>query len=440
VADQERELRLLDREEKYMLKLAIYTAFAIGGLVALVQPASAQCTDSRIVTGFQKTTGRTPNAAECTNLATAAKVCQDPWIAQAFYVLSVSSSPGLLLNGHSPMQYDSGRSGSTLGQCNYTNYGSWPDFATLISNVYRQQHPSVTPTTGLSVSLGLPGSMQNAQPIPVSWTYTGTPSTCGSGLALALYNIPGMAQYNWSHIASLTTARSATVQMPDWSRSLRPGQYPIQVALLDLCTGNRVSPAYNVTLNIPASSPGQTTPVALRMLSDGTLVDASGRTLPNTKGSYYLSFVNGQIVALGGGTYTAWVKGQNGDVAVLVKPGAPNGLLVDNHSTPYRIIAAGGGNFQLADVAGGAGNFQLANSYGVVNTNGANIILNSGGNIVAAGGLNIIAAGGGNFAAAPQQAFAQTIAKAVSNDGESIISLDGSLNMATLAKLVSTNR
>lgn len=175
------------------------------------------------------------------------------------------------------------------------------------------------------------------------------------------------------------------------------------------------------------TSTATTTTVALRMLSDGSLVDGTGRALPNTKGSYYLSVVNGQIVAAGGGNYVAWVRGQSGNVAVVVKPGAASGVLVDNYSSPYRIVAAGGGNFQVS------------NTYGAVAVGGSNIIAAGGGNIVAAGGGNIILNGGGNIALPPAQALAQTVAKVVSNDGGSLISQDGSsLNVVTLAKLAPT--
>lgn len=237
-----------------MKSILLYAA-ALSAALSLAPSASAQCTDARISAGFQANLRRAPTAAECTNLTNASKVCQDPWIAQAYYVLSISSNPGLMLNGHSPLQLDGGRAGSTANQCNTTNYGSWPDFTTLVSNVNRYLHPSAPqPAAGVSVSLGLPGVMQNAQPVAVSWSYTGTPSTCGSGLSIVL-NGSGISNYTWTRIPALTAAHPMSIQMLDWSKTLRPGSYPIQVSMMDLCTAKVVSPVYNSTLSIPAAAP-----------------------------------------------------------------------------------------------------------------------------------------------------------------------------------------
>src|SRR5256885_6798276 len=103
----------------------------------------AQCNDATINGAFQIGLSRAPSAQECNRgryaggdaryfgstaslipLVKASQVCQDPWIAQAYYVL------GKQINGHDATMLENinGRltPGSTRDQCNYTNYGSWP--------------------------------------------------------------------------------------------------------------------------------------------------------------------------------------------------------------------------------------------------------------------------------------------------------------------------
>lgn len=104
----------------------------------------AACNNALIIGAFKAALNRAPTATECVAsrfaggnfnavatmvpLVKASLVCQDPWIAQAYVWL------GSTMAGHDPTTIFNGAGGSTLGYCNYSLYGSWPDFPTLVSH------------------------------------------------------------------------------------------------------------------------------------------------------------------------------------------------------------------------------------------------------------------------------------------------------------------
>jgi hypothetical protein len=166
--------------------------------------AMAQCSDAIISGAFQTTAGRAPTAQECNRgryaggdaryfantaslipLVKASFVCQDPWIAQAYYVL------GKPINGHDPtvLENINGRAtaGSTQNQCNSTNYGSWPDFPTLVRNVQNYFSPTAAPKPVAPAPA--PAPTTTAPPPPdmaaAGVMYT---SQLNSGLCLAVRN------------------------------------------------------------------------------------------------------------------------------------------------------------------------------------------------------------------------------------------------------------
>lgn len=175
--------------------------------------AFAQCSDSRINDAFRLALGRAPNApAECdanryagrafstttdlVPLVKASVVCQDPWIAQAYYRL------GRQINGHDPTQPEmvNGRAQpSTRDQCNYTNYGSWPDFPALVRNVqnyFSQVSRAPAAPVGPAAQI-TSATIVMDQPAVVNWTYSGTPTTCGSGVYVRLNGGIGRGPFNW---------------------------------------------------------------------------------------------------------------------------------------------------------------------------------------------------------------------------------------------------
>ena len=175
-------------------------------------------------------------------------------------------------------------------------------------------------------------------------------------------------------------------------------------------------------------APAARSSLSVRMQSDGSLVDGSGRSIPRTQGSYWLSASGSQPAAYGPGTYVAWVKGPSGNLAITVRPGPAGGILVDNYSTPYKIVAQGGGNFALS------------NTYGIVAQGGGNIIGNGGNDIVAQGGGNLVGPSGGTFQVLQPADVLRMFAGVVSTGAGALISQDGGgLNPTVLASFVGNN-
>ena len=409
---------------------------------AAAPPAQGKCGDPRINDAFQMGLNRQPTTQECTAtryaggsfssmtdlipLVKASVVCSDPWVAQAYYKL------GRQINGHDPTQLDGGRAGSTIDQCNYSLYGSWPDFPTLVRNVTNYSAapprlpPAPTPTASLQASITGPASLASGQQVTLTWSYSGTPTQCGSGVNVMMSG-GGINNYVLARIPSLSS-RTVTFKMGDWSSSLRSVDTPINLTLMDGCSTNVISGAYQSKISFPKIDLAFTVPATSptlkylgpRLDSSGRLMGLDGTAIPGTgTGNYFLSVdSNGSLVAAGGGNYTAWVGG----MAIIVRPIAFQGTLISGNGTPYRLVAAGGGNLQL--VPGGY----------LVAAGGGNLVAAGGGNLVAAGGGNLVAAGGGNFtvmttADVLRQPF-------ISHNGSALISNDGSSLNPNWAKLV----
>ena len=344
------------------LLLCCFLACSLGSSRSL-----AACADARIVSAFRLAVNREPTVTECNAnryaggayssetelipLVKASLVCSDPWIAQAFFKLSRP------LNGHDPTQLESGAPGSTIDQCNYSLYGSWSNFPELMQKVQNRIATSAPAPTGapLSATIIGPPSLASGQPAMITWSYTGTASTCGSPVELVM-NGGGMQNYALARIPTLTL-RSFTFQMMDWSRSF-PADTPVTLQLVDKCLAKPISSPFSAVITVV--KPLQAGMVRVNLQGMDVVLNLAQRIL-DVDGNVFDA--NGVIVARG--YYLDANRGLR----------SPSGL-----------VASGGGNL----VASGGGN--------LVASGGGNLVASGGGNLVASGGGNLVASGGGNLA------------------------------------------
>jgi hypothetical protein len=394
-------------------------------------------------------------------LVKASFVCQDPWIAQAYYVL------GKALNGHDPTVLENGRAGSTSNQCNYTNYGSWPDFPTLVRNVQNFHSPVAAPkpvTQGPTAQI-TSATITQGQPAVVRWTYSGTPSNCGSGTFVR------MNGGNWGAAISLPAGQ--TTVDARYTNFAYPPNTRVNLTLFDVCLAKDISPAYAVTITAPTPvapprpvAPPPSAPLPTVTVRSFSLISAmgsrclavrEGKTQPGTHlivwpclgtAEQNFSFMDdGTIRLFGGGNYCL-------DLAEGLKSGAhpevntcnggqtqkwrytngnlvaANGLCLDFWGGSLMNGPSGFIDAQISGCNNGANQRFVAGitlPYGksvntippdrqasitphgipsIISHNGsaviaisAGIVASGGGNIVASGGGNIVASGGGNIVA-----------------------------------------
>jgi hypothetical protein len=460
------------------LTLLAAASVAISGTTAF-----AQCSDSVVSGAFQIVAQRQPTAQECNRgrfaggdaryfsntaslipLVKASFVCQDPWIAQAYYVL------GKPLNGHDPTVLENGRAGSTQNQCNVTNYGSWPDFPTLVRNVQNHLSPVVTqpkPVAGPSATITQAAITMN-QPATVRWTFSGSPSNCGSG---AFLRING--NMNWG--TAINPASGMATVDARYTNFAWPAGTRLNLTIFDVCLGRDISPAYTVTLAGPPILPPPPPPTqqnAQMNVPAFHLISRMGSRclgVPNgnrAQGTQLIQWDclaqddqmfkfldNGQIAAFGGngglclddkgGMYKAgdpiviwpcasstsrWVF-SNGRITPNTNPNMcidlfggwggrylmPNQTAQlwncnggDNQSWVAAVLMPKGNSVNPIPPAtqttitdhGVHGNILGHNGSAVITISAGNIVAAGAGNIVAAGAGNIVAAGAGNIVAA----------------------------------------
>jgi len=401
---------------------ALTTAFGASSTVSQYivliqkgQPYAAQVCDVNRYAGGSFTAASLPNYVK------ASVVCQDPWIAQAFFDL------GRQLNGHSALVPESTGLFSTRDDCNAANYGSWGNYSILKANV--QKHFSGAPAVVTASSPGLvqitgPVTFSTAQTPTVTWRVVTPPAgaACPSGVKLVVNNT--------IQVANPAVVPITAQQAPLAMRFTSAG--PITLTMIDLCSGKVVSNVFTATVTaspintvVTAVMPTTFPLTQIRGLSpNGAILDAYGNYMTSTTGYYFLGGSGASIVAAGAGNYQASLGGRTFTVR---QTNTPTGVLVDNDVNPVKIVAAGAGNFTL-QVAGR-----------IVAAGAGNIILNGGSNIILNGAGNIVAAGAGNLQAVTDPALASNMAALTSVLGASVISNDGgSLNQAVIMAKVST--
>ncbi len=452
------------------------SAAAWGGVFAA--GAHAQCSNALITSAFRLALNRVPTAAECVPsrfaggafstttdlvpLVKASMVCQDPWIAQAYYKL------GRPLNGHDPTLMENGRPGSTAGQCNTTTYGSWPDFPTLTRNIQNYFTPvaaPVAPPAGAKAQITSATMMIN-QPAVIRWTYSGAPSTCGAGVFVRLNN------GNWGTAANLA-AGGATIDAR-YTNFAWPANTRVSLTLFDACTGQVITPAaYTATITAAAPAPAPPPPVPAKpvaaTVNSFVLISGLGSrclAVPSdnhTAGTRLIiwdcreteeqrfTFMPDGTIRPFGATTNNCVDIEGGNVVAGAHPiiwacnGQPNqkfhftngrittvnGLCLDMWGGWISALLAGSVNAQISVCNGGDNQRFVAavvlpygnsispinpglqhtitgpltttvigvNGSAIVNTNGSNIVAQGAGNIVAQGAGNIVAQGAGNIVA-----------------------------------------
>ena len=390
---------------KFVLHITILASCLAGS------SAMAACADKRITDAFSLATGRAPSTAECNAnlyaggnfsntvelvpLVKASLVCSDPWVAQAYYKLN------LKLNGHDPTLLENGRPSSTQGQCNYSIYGSWTNFDGLLQNVRNYFSPTSKPPTAAMVSASITGpqTLASGRPVTVTWSYTGTPTSCGSGVNLEINGGP-IKGYTIARIPSLTS-KSAAFTMGDWRASLN-GNTQVSMQLVDNCTGKPISTGYSATLTVPAKGPQVSIPgkglVTINPLKfidyAGNLLDAAGAIAAV---GYHLDLSGALISPSGGRMITSDGAGIIAKDASVVAQGGGN------------VVGHGGASFTIAtaldrSIRGLSSDGYLVDSWGiralsVKVVNGVILDQNKGWPVVAQGGGNLISEGGAGLKA-----------------------------------------
>ena len=173
--------------------------------------------------------------------------------------------------------------------------------------------------------------------------------------------------------------------------------------------------------------------------SQGRLLGPNRTPISSAGGFYFITGViaagagnviaagAGNVIAAGAGNYSATLGGISIRLA-STNGGNLTGLLVDNRGNPVRVVASGGGNYQI--VAGGQ----------VIAAGAGNVIAAGAGNVIAAGAGNVIAAGAGNLQiVAPSSAV--SVARLIGSDGAALLAIDGSqfLNSSAMARMMTSS-
>ncbi|MBI3210920.1 MAG: hypothetical protein HYZ37_18710 [Candidatus Solibacter usitatus] len=434
--------------------ISLLAALTSGANLASAQCSGADPRNNMINAAFQSALRRNPTATECNpnryaggdftagslpDLVRASLVCSDPWIAQAFL------KAGRLINGHAPTQAGPEGPMSTRDGCNYSVYGSWSNFPQLLSKITNTPAVSTPSVASVQAQITGPGQLASGGQATVTWSYSGTPTNCGSGVDLVMTGGPIRANdsYKLARIMNLS-ARSLTFNMGDWSRSLT-SDANVYLSMMDLCSGKIIAPNYQSRITLPRaqslgnlgiSGGGTVKPVwpLSGIDSYGRILDSARNPISLTTGFYFISGVvaqgggnvvaqgGGNVVAAGGGNYAATLGGVP---ITLVSTGGSNlsGILVDNRGNPVTVVAQGGGNLQI--VAGGQ----------VVAQGGGNVVAQGGGNVVAQGGGNVVAQGGGNLQVM-SASTASSVFRLLTSDGAGLLTNNGGTfaNPAMLAR------
>ena len=384
--------------------------------------ASAQCNNQTINWAFESTFGRAASATECNinryaggaygdnsrllQYVRASVVCQDPWIAEAFYDL------GYQLNGHSPLQTEAGGAYSTMGQCNTTNYmgtrGGWSSYTELKSNITQYFSPTArpaAPSARPSATITGPATITSGQATTVTWTY-GAPSSCAQGVQVLLNG------GQWGAVAHATD-RSVTIAASNFAY---PPGTRLSLALYDHCLQTAISPNFTTTVGTTLSlAPARNSFLVQAVINGRTetlnpsaLLDYQGNLYNSDRrmiaSGYYLAdngvLKSGNVISHDGGT----VVGQGG--ASVIAQGGGNviaqggGNLIGQDGAG--VIAQGGGNLQAAaasdrTIASLRSDGYLLDRWGVEILPAGSRLRVQNGLLINGDGASVIAAGGGNL-------------------------------------------
>lgn len=384
--------------------------------------ASAQCNNQVINWAFQTTFGRAASATECNlnrfaggaygdynrllNYVRASVVCQDPWIAEAFYDL------GYQLNGHSPLQMESRGAYSTMGQCNSTNYlgarGGWSSYAELKSNITRYFSPVANQPVAAprpSAAITGPATITSGQTTTVTWSYA-TPSACAQGVQVLLNG------GQWGPVARAAD-RSVTIAASNFAY---PPGTRLSLALFDHCLQTVISPDFTSTVAAAQTfAPARSSFLVQAVINGRTetlnpfaLLDYQGNLYNSDRrmiaSGYYLAdngvLMSGNVLSHDGGT----VVGQGG--ASVIAQGGGNviaqggGNLIGQDGAG--VIAQGGGNLQVAaapdrTIAGLRSDGYLLDRWGVRILPAGSRLRIQNGLLINGDGASVIASGGGNI-------------------------------------------
>ena len=408
--------------------------------------------------------GAFSSSADLIPLVKASLVCQDPWIAQGYYLLRMQ------LNGHDPTVMENGRPGSTQGLCNIKSYVSpqgvqdgWSTFSGLQDAIRRHSGllpwPNAAPTpqsgTGATITSA---SLVKGQAGRIAWTYSGT-STCPQGV---------IVQLNGNNYSAAVPLNAGSVNIdPRFTNFAYSSNTQVALTVADACTARAISPAFNATVVVqqapppaPVPAPKPTPPPTpapppsvtissfhlISALGSRCLAVRGANTNPGTKfiiwdclDSYEQAFQfmdDGRIRAFGGasniclqeekdllGIYhpvTRPCNSQNAEQLFKFQNGrltGNTGLCLDMWGGWATNFAGGQTDAQMATCNGGGNQSFVAgitlprgNSINPIATGvqtpiaahgiGADIVSHNGSAVVAAGAGNVVAAGAGNVVAA----------------------------------------
>ena len=319
----------------------------------------AQCADTRINEAFQTAWQRRPTANECNAaryaqgdfratsdlvpLVKAAMVCQDPWIAQAYYRL------GKRLNNHDPLQLDNVATTyfSTKGDCDPSQYGSWSSFTQLVGLVQNPPRKTAPPppspyltvmVSGLQVQLNPKGPLVN---------------TLGQliNAAGAVVNDPSHHYYidssNYLKVANVVAAGAGNVVAAGAGNVVAAGAGNVVAAgagnVVAAGAGNVVAAGAGNVVAIPNCQLATAPDRVIRGLSpDGYLIDTLGirvlqagsglrldsnKFLVNYSNQPLVTTAGLKIVSPDGGTFTLGNSLPNLNVNPVINPGAISNVI-----------------------------------------------------------------------------------------------------------------